>query len=270
MSPCAASAAVVPVLVPEPPPALWVDDIDNEELSETDHPFVPRDTTSQQWTEAELVALAQDYLARSEALIDTVAPPPWEDEDDIFGGEVFGEEGAAYQRNVLDNTAPEQKELIARQLMANEAIRYPGCTAGSLISLALTYRRILLDHKADPRDKVEILRRVYSQHEPEWMTAEIVYLHFVLLDQCRCLSQPGASIDRKEEILRWIYTDPELEERPFSFKNCVKLVTGNTPDLGAVHERLKEEMRPALNAWLRESLARKRAADRRQPELFDL
>ena len=100
------------------------------------------------------------------------------------------------------------------------------------------------------------------------MTAEIVYLHFILLDQCRYLSRPSASIERKEETLRWIYTDPELEDRPFSFKNCVKLVTGNAPDFGAVYRRLQDEMRPVLAAWLHESLARKRGADDRQPELF--
>ena len=132
----------------------------------------------------------------------------------------------------------------------------------------MTYRRILLDRIADPRDKVEILRRVYSEHEPEWMTAEIVYLHFVLLDQCRYLARPSASIERKEETLRWIFTDPELEDRPFSFKNCVKLVTGNAPDFGAVYRRLRDEMRPVLAAWLHESLARKRGADDRQSELF--
>jgi hypothetical protein len=37
-----------------------------------------------------------------------------------------------------------------------------------------------------------------------------------------------------------------------SFKNCVKLVTGNTPDFDAIYRRLKEEMRPVLAAWLRE------------------
>jgi hypothetical protein len=102
------------------------------------------------------------------------------------------------------------------------------------------------------------------------MTAEIVYLHFVLLDQCRYLARPSASIERKEETLRWIFTDPELEDRPFSFKNCVKLVTGNAPDFGAVYRRLRDEMRPVLAAWLHESIARKRGGDDWQSELFDM
>jgi hypothetical protein len=269
MSPCAAVAPNAPVLFPELTGTLWSACEGSEEPDE-DNPFVPPDTEPKQFTEAEFAALARDFLKRSETLIDLVAPPPWEDEDDIFGGEVFGEERAEYQQSSLANPTAEQRECIARQLMANEANRYPGCTAGFLIALALTYRRILLDHMADPRDKVEVLRRVYSTHEPEWMTAEIVYLHLILLDQCRYLSRPTASIERKEETLRWIYTDPELEERPFSFKNCVKLVTGNTPDFGAIHRRLKEEMRQVLAAWLRESLARKRTADDRQPGLFDM
>jgi len=80
----------------------------------------------------------------------------------------------------------------------------------------------------------------------------------------------SASMERKEETLRWIFTEPELEDRPFSFKNCVNLVTGNAPDYGAVYRRLQDEMRPVLAAWLHESLARKRGANDRQPELFDM
>src|ERR1700752_2655149 len=149
-----------------------------------DNPFEPT-RTSAPFSDAELLRLAQDFIERSEMLIDAVAPPAWEDEDDIFGGELFDNECAEYQRLSAINPTPTSKEVVARELMANEAARYPGCTVGFLVALALTYRRILLDRMADPRDKVEILRRVYSAHEPEWMTAEIFYLHFVLLDQCR-------------------------------------------------------------------------------------
>jgi len=256
-------------LFPELSNTTW---FEGEALGESDEdtPFAPTDAGGEPLSNDELVRLAQDFLDRSETLIDAIAPPAWEDEDDIFGGEVFDEERAEYQQVASINPSSTRKETIARELMANEAARHPGCTAGFLISLALTYRRILVDRMADPRDKVEILRRVYTSHEPEWMTAEIVYLHFILLDQCRYLARPSASAERKEETLQWIFTDPALEDRPFSFKNCVRLVTGNPPDFGAVYRRLQEEMRPALAAWLRESLARKRAADDRQPELFEM
>jgi hypothetical protein len=270
MSPCAVSVSNAPALFPEPTGAPWSACESSGESFDEDNPIVQTGVEPQALNDAELSSLAQDFLGRSETLIDAVAPPPWEDEDDIFDGEVFDADRAEYQRLSSVNPTAERKEYVARKLMANEASRYPGCTAGFLIALALTYRRILLDQMADPRDKVEILRRVYSLHEPQWMTAEIVYLHFVLLDQCRYLSRPSASVERKEETLRWIYTDPELENQPFSFKNCVKLVTGNAPEFGAIHRRLKEEMRPVLTAWLRESLARKRTADDRQPELFDM
>ena len=151
------------------------------------------------FSETDLLHLAQDFLERSETLIDAVAPPAWDDEDDIFGGEVFDDERTAYQQLSAINPTRTQKEAIARELMANEADRYPGSTSGFLIALALTYRRILLDRSADPSDKVEILRRVYSTHEPQWMTAEIVYLHFVLLDQCRYLARASAILERKDE-----------------------------------------------------------------------
>jgi hypothetical protein len=219
--------------------------------------------------QVDLLRLADDFLSRSAALIDKVAPPPWEDEDDLFDGEVFEEEEAEYRHQVQDNPSPSAKAAMARQLMAHEAERYPGCAADFLIALALTYRRIMLDQSADPRDKWEILRRVYSCDEPQWMTAEIVYLHFVLLDQCRYLSRASASLDRKEETLRWIYTDAELEDQPFSFKNCVKLATGNAPEFGAVYRRVQEELRPALTSWIQEALARKRRSASSQPDLFN-
>jgi hypothetical protein len=270
MSPHVACAPQGASLFPElPSNPSWFADESVGTSDDRDNPF-ELSSTAGSLDDAELLRLARDFVERSAALIDAVAPPAWEDPDDIFGGEVFDDERAEYQRLSAINPTSERKAAAARELMINEAARYPGCTVGFLIALALTYRRILMDRTSDPQDKVEIVRRVYSTHEPEWMTAEIVYLHFVLLDQCRYLARPSASIERKEETLRWIFTDLELEDRPFSFKNCVKLVTGNVPDFGAVYRRLQDEMRPALVAWLHESLVHKRGANDRQSELFDL
>src|SRR5688572_11037536 len=120
MSPCAVFAPNALVLFPELTGTSWSACEDSEEPDE-DNPFVPPDTEPQQFTEAELAALARDFLRRSETLIDLVAPPPWEHEDDIFGGEVFGEERAEYQQSSLANPTAEQKECIARNLMAIEA-----------------------------------------------------------------------------------------------------------------------------------------------------
>jgi len=274
MSEIAVCVARAPTLFPDAH-VLWSAAGQSRALSDDNNAPVPADIAFQPLgtesaSQSHFLVLAQDFLERSEALIDVVPPPPWEDEDDIFDGEVSDPDRTEYQKRSSANPSLDQKEEAARQLMENEAARYPGCTAGFLIALALTYRRILLDRLADPRDKVEILRRVYSQREPEWMTAEIVYLHFILLDQCRYLARASASVERKKEILTWIYTDPALEDQPFSFKNCVKLATGNTPDLGAIYRRLQEELRPALAEWLRESLARKRSGADRQSELFEM
>jgi hypothetical protein len=193
MIPYVACAPQGAALFPELSTPPWFESNTVGESFDHDNPFEPTSNTAP-FNDAELLCLATDFVERSETLIDRVAPPPWEDEDDIFGGEVFDDERAEYLRLSAINPTPTSKEVVVRELMANEAARYPGCTAGFLVALALTYRRILLDRMADPHDKVEILRRVYSAHEPEWMTAEIVYLHFVLLDQCRYLARPSASI----------------------------------------------------------------------------
>ncbi len=223
---------------------------------------------SQTWSPDDLARLAQDFLQRSAPLIDVVNPPPWEDAEDIFGGEVSAAELAEYQASARSNLSTEKKAQIATELMAQEARRYAAASGHHCIALALTYRRILLDERADPRDKVEILKRVYTDEEPDWMTAEIVYLHFVLLDQCRYLTRDSASLERKREILSWVFTDPVLEERPFSFRNCVRLVTGNAPDFGAVYAKAKERLVPALRIWIDDSVRRKRATHTTQGELF--
>jgi hypothetical protein len=270
MSPHAACASHGDTLFPDLFSVLsWFEADKLEVHCDCDNPFEPP-TSEVPFSDNELARLAQAFLERSETLIDAVAPPAWEDCDDILGGEVFEEERTEYQQLSAANPTCTHKSAIVRELMANEADRYPGCTDDFLVALALTYRHIMLDQAADPRDKVEILQRVYSTREPEWMTAEIVYLHFVLLDQCRYLARPSASMERKEETLRWIFTDPELEDQPFSFKNCVRLVAGNAPDFGAVYRRLQDEMRPMLAAWLRESLARRRGTNDGQSELFDM
>ena len=272
MSLHAACTPQTPVLMPDLSRVSWSepDGID-ESLVEAQPPLPiepeSRDST-ESWSQTELLRLAQDFLERSGPLIDAVAPPAWEDEDDLFDGEPFDDERAEHEQRSASNLSQARKHALVQELMANEAARYPGCSPGFLIALALTYRRILTDRQADPRDKVEILRRVYSRHEPQWMTAEIVYLHLIPLEQCRHLGRPCANVQRKEEILRWVFTDPELEDRPFSFKNCVKLVSGNTPEFGSVHQRLKEALQPVVAVWLRESLARKRAGERHQSELF--
>src|SRR5438105_1017339 len=129
MSLYAACAPQGAALFPELSTPSWFEPDIVGESFDHDNPFEPT-SISAPFSDAELLRLAQDFVERSETLIDAVAPPAWEDEDDIFGGEVFDDERAEYQRLSAINPTPTSKEAAARELMANEAARYPGCTAG--------------------------------------------------------------------------------------------------------------------------------------------
>src|SRR5262245_10908354 len=57
----------------------------------------------------------------------------------------------------------------------------------------------------------------------DWTDDAIVHLHFLLLDECEKLADPETPLEEKLDILRWIYTDPEKDDAPFSFANCLKV-----------------------------------------------
>jgi hypothetical protein len=62
-----------------------------EHDNEFDQPPRGRPRRSQTWSSDDLARLAQDFLECSAPLIDIVNPPPWEDAEDIFGGEISAE-----------------------------------------------------------------------------------------------------------------------------------------------------------------------------------
>ncbi len=86
---------------------------------------------------------------------------------------------------------------------------------------------------------------------PTWRPEEIVQLHFLLLDDLERLSDPRTPLEEKFELLEWVFTDPDKENRPFSFKHCVRLYK-RTCD----HEQAREAIRALVPQWLRESVAR--------------
>jgi hypothetical protein len=222
------------------------------------------------WSMQEMVGLAQQFIDRTEPLLDVAPPPAWEDEDDIFDGEVFAEEQARDAESLRRNLSLFEKREILRELFAHEFSPAESAEDDPLayLGLALYYRRQLLDEKIGLEDKREILKRIYTQESPEWIDDEMVMLHFILLDQCRYLSRASSSMERKKDLLQWIFTDPELEDKPFSFKNSVMLVTGNPPQFGAVYARVKEALGSLIPRWIEESVRSKPIGPSRQHDLF--
>jgi hypothetical protein len=63
---------------------------------------------------------------------------------------------------------------------------------------------------------------------PDWTEDDIVQLHWRLLLELRKLPDPETPLEEKFDTLAWALTDPSLDNRPFSFASCLKVV-GTSP-----------------------------------------
>lgn len=101
-----------------------------------------------------------------------------------------------------------------------------------------------------------------SSDEPiEWTEEDVVFLHCLLLDELNALADPATPLEEKLDTLRWVFTDPDKDDKPFSFASCVRVV-GCSPlstysycglvDLDAFRDLLLFNVR----RWMRESLNR--------------
>jgi len=96
---------------------------------------------------------------------------------------------------------------------------------------------------------------------PEWSEEDVVLLHWRLLLELRRLPDPETPLEEKLDTLAWALTDPDLDARPFSFANCVRVV-GTSPlsptqFFGALDvEELRERLRANARGWLSATLSR--------------
>ncbi len=106
------------------------------------------------------------------------------------------------------------------------------------------------------------LARLLDDDSPvEWSEEEIVFLHWHLLKEIDQLADPMTPLDEKFDILRWVFTEPEKDEQPFSFASCLRVV-GCSPlspitYCGLVDvEDIRDYIRNSLRIWFRPTLAR--------------
>ncbi len=95
----------------------------------------------------------------------------------------------------------------------------------------------------------------------EWSEEDIVFLHWRLLHRVFELSEPNTPLDEKIDILRWVFTEPELERAPFSFSNCVRVVTlsplSPIPYCGVTDtEEIRDWLKRYATTWLRSTIDR--------------
>lgn len=95
----------------------------------------------------------------------------------------------------------------------------------------------------------------------EWDEEDIVFLHWRLLKEVSDLCNPETPLEEKFDTLRWIFTEREKENRPFSFVNCLKVVgcspLSPTPYFGLMDaEDIRDAIRAQVKTWLSATLDR--------------
>lgn len=95
----------------------------------------------------------------------------------------------------------------------------------------------------------------------DWSEEEVVFLHWRLLQDVNRLADPSAPLEDKFETLRWVFTDPEKDARPFSFVNCLRVV-GLSPLSPIAYcgridaEEVRDHLRGRIAGWLAATLER--------------
>ncbi len=95
----------------------------------------------------------------------------------------------------------------------------------------------------------------------EWSEQDIVLLHWRLLQEVGDLANPDTPLEEKLDTLRWIFTERDKDERPFSFVNCLRVVgcspLSPAPYCGLVDvEEIRESIQCNVKQWLTETLKR--------------
>ncbi|WP_426078241.1 hypothetical protein [Janthinobacterium sp. PSPC3-1] len=99
--------------------------------------------------------------------------------------------------------------------------------------------------------------------EPEvfWDQKSIVELHWLLLKKIEGLSDPQTPLEEKFELLRWIFTDGAHDQMPFSFVNCLEVVSKSplspTAYFGTLSsDDVRDWIASNVKGWLQASFGR--------------
>ncbi|NVD97675.1 hypothetical protein [Massilia sp. BJB1822] len=115
-------------------------------------------------------------------------------------------------------------------------------------------------HGITPCTRVEETLNDESGDEgPEFTEEEVVRLHWWLLQKVRLLSNENTPLADKFEIVRWVFTDPVRDTRPFSFVNCLRVVScsplSHLPFLGSLDpQEVRDWIGARLRHWIEATL----------------
>lgn len=95
----------------------------------------------------------------------------------------------------------------------------------------------------------------------EWSEEDVVLLHWRLLKEIGRLADPETPLEEKFDTLRWVFTERDKDDKPFSFVSCLRVVgcspLSPLPYCGRVDvEEVRDFIRLALGGWLRQTLMR--------------
>ena len=117
-------------------------------------------------------------------------------------------------------------------------------------------------HPAAIPDRTALDTLLDEEDSPvEWSEEDIVFLHWRLLQEVSHLTDPATPLEEKFDTLRWMFTEREKDELPFSFVNCLRVV-GCSPlspiaYCGRVdEEEVRDRIRHSLKAWFVATLER--------------
>lgn len=109
----------------------------------------------------------------------------------------------------------------------------------------------------------------------EWSEQDLVLLHWRLLQEVERLTDPETPLQDTLDTLRWVFTERDKDDQPFSFVSCLRVLgcspLSPLPYCGAVDaDEVRELIRATTRPWLRQTLLRYppwvREAVREHPE----
>lgn len=111
----------------------------------------------------------------------------------------------------------------------------------------------------NPAEKSRTALALDDDTPVEWSEEDVVFLHWRLLQGLNSLSDPRTPLEEKIDTLRWVFTDPAHDARPFSFVNCLKVVgcspLSPTPYVGVVDPQvIRRWIRHHLHGWFESTL----------------
>jgi hypothetical protein len=116
-------------------------------------------------------------------------------------------------------------------------------------------------HDLPPHAQAEATAQSADPAIQEWTEEDVVLLHWRLLLELKRLVDPETPLEEKLDTLSWALTDPALDDRPFSFANCLRVVGTSplspTPYFGLLQvDEIREWLSRSARGWIRATISR--------------